>query len=41
MSEPIDGNHRMVGMLSLGDVAARASTSVLAQTLRAVTAHHT
>ncbi|MBB3957171.1 CBS domain-containing protein [Novosphingobium sediminicola] len=37
----IDDNHRMVGMLSLGDVAARASTSVLAQTLRAVTAHHT
>ncbi|WCT78603.1 CBS domain-containing protein [Novosphingobium humi] len=37
----IDANHRMVGMLSLGDVAARASTSILAQTLRAVSAHHT
>lgn len=37
----IHADHRMVGMLSLGDVAAKATPSILAEALRAVTAHHT
>lgn len=37
----IDENRRMVGMLSLGDIAAKASPSLLVETLRAVSAHHT
>lgn len=36
----IDENRRMVGMLSLGDVAASAPASLAAETLRAVSAHH-
>lgn len=36
----IDDNRRMVGMLSLGDVAAGASASLSGETLRAVSAHH-
>jgi CBS domain-containing protein len=36
----IDENRRMVGMLSLGDVAARVSPALCAETVRAVTAHH-
>jgi len=36
----IDENHRMVGMLSLGDVAAAAPASLAAETLRSVSAHH-
>ena len=36
----IDDNRSMVGMLSLGDVAARAPASLAAETLRAVSAHH-
>ena len=36
----IDENRRMVGMLSLGDVAAKAPPSLSAETLRAVSAHH-
>lgn len=36
----IDEHRRMVGMLSLGDVAACASQSLCAETLRAVSAHH-
>lgn len=36
----IDEHHRMVGMLSLGDVAAKAPASLAAETLRAVSAHH-
>lgn len=36
----IDHNRRMVGMLSLGDVAARAPASLAAETLKAVSAHH-
>lgn len=36
----IDENRRMVGMLSLGDIAARASAMLSAETLRAVSAHH-
>jgi CBS domain-containing protein len=36
----IDENQRMVGMLSLGDVAATASAMLSAETLRAVSAHH-
>lgn len=36
----IDDNHRMVGMLSLGDIAAKAPASVAAETMRAVSAHH-
>lgn len=36
----IDENRRMVGMLSLGDVAATASAMLSAETLRAVSAHH-
>ncbi len=36
----IDEHRRMVGILSLGDVAARAAPSLCAETLRAVSAHH-
>lgn len=36
----IDKGRRMVGMLSLGDVAASASPSLTAETLKAVSAHH-
>lgn len=36
----IDEHHRMVGMLSLGDVAAQAQPSLISETLRAVSAHH-
>ncbi len=36
----IDEHRRMVGMLSLGDVAARATPSLCAETLRAVSGHH-
>lgn len=36
----IDEKHRMVGMLSLGDVAAKAPPSLSAEALRAVSAHH-
>lgn len=36
----IDSNRRMVGMLSMGDVAAKAPASLAAETVRAVTAHH-
>ena len=36
----IDETHRMVGMLSLGDVAARAPASLAGETLKAVSAHH-
>lgn len=36
----IDEHRRMVGMLSLGDVAARAPASLTAETLKAVSAHH-
>lgn len=36
----IDEHHRMVGMLTLGDVAARAQASLVAETLKAVSAHH-
>lgn len=36
----IDEHRRMVGMLSLGDVAAQASPSLASETLRAVSAHH-
>lgn len=36
----IDEDRRMVGMLSLGDVAACAPASLAAETLRAVSAHH-
>jgi CBS domain-containing protein len=36
----IDEHRRMVGMLSLGDVAAQASPSLSAEAMRAVSAHH-
>jgi len=36
----IDEHRRMVGMLSLGDVAAQASPALCAETLQAVSAHH-
>ncbi len=36
----IDEHRRMVGMLSLGDVAAKAPASISAETLRAVSGHH-
>lgn len=36
----INASHRMVGMLSLGDVAAAAGPSLSSETLRAVSAHH-
>lgn len=37
----IDDRHRLVGMLSLGDVAAKASPSLLSEAMQAVSAHHT
>jgi CBS domain-containing protein len=36
----IDRKKRMVGMLSLGDVAAQTPQSICTETLRAVSAHH-
>lgn len=36
----INAQKRMVGMLSLGDIAASASSSICNETLRAVSAHH-
>ena len=36
----IDEHRRMVGMLSLGDVAAQVSASLASEALRAVSAHH-
>lgn len=36
----IDSDRRMVGMLSMGDVAAKAPASLAAETVRAVSAHH-
>ena len=36
----IDEHRRMVGMLSLGDVAAKTAPSLCSETLRAVSAHH-
>ncbi|QIQ88060.1 MAG: CBS domain-containing protein [Erythrobacter sp.] len=36
----IDEHRRMIGMLSLGDVAAAAPASLAAETLRSVSAHH-
>ncbi len=36
----INNKHRMVGMLSLGDVAAAAHPALCSETLRAVSAHH-
>lgn len=36
----IDENRRMVGMLSLGDVAAAGPASLTVETLRSVSAHH-
>jgi len=36
----IDESRRLVGMLSLGDVAASAPASLAAETLQAVSAHH-
>lgn len=36
----IDEGRRLVGMLSLGDVAASAPASLAAETLQAVSAHH-
>jgi CBS domain-containing protein len=36
----LDEHRRMVGMLALGDVAAKAPASLTAETLRAVSAHH-
>ena len=36
----IDEHRRMVGMLSLGDVAAKVPPSLCSETLRAVSAHH-
>ncbi|MGP1354807.1 MAG: CBS domain-containing protein [Parasphingopyxis sp.] len=36
----IDHNKRMVGMLSMGDVAARAPASLSSEMLKAVSAHH-
>lgn len=36
----IDKQKRMVGMLSLGDIAAVASPSICRETLRAVSTHH-
>ena len=37
----IDHDNKLIGMLSLGDIAAKASASLVAETLRAVTSHHT
>ncbi len=36
----IDEHRRMIGMLSLGDVAAQSPASLASETLRAVSAHH-
>lgn len=36
----IDEHRRMVGMLSLGDVAAEVTPTLCSETLRAVSAHH-
>jgi CBS domain-containing protein len=36
----IDEHRRMVGMLSLGDIAAQASPAICTETIRAVSAHH-
>ncbi|WP_447952833.1 CBS domain-containing protein [Sphingopyxis chilensis] len=36
----IDEHRRMVGMLSLGDIAAIAPAAIAAETMRAVSAHH-
>lgn len=36
----IDSNRRMVGMLSIGDVAAKAPASLVGEAVRAVSAHH-
>lgn len=36
----IDENKRMVGMLSLGDVAAKAPPAICSETMRSVSAHH-
>jgi CBS domain-containing protein len=36
----VDENKRMVGILSLGDVAAKASPAICSETLRSVSAHH-
>ena len=36
----MDEHRRMVGMLALGDVAAKAPESIAVETLRAVSAHH-
>lgn len=36
----IDEHRRMVGMLSLGDVAAQVPASLASEALRAVSAHH-
>lgn len=36
----IDEHHRMVGMLSLGDVMAQITPSLCSETMRAVSAHH-
>lgn len=37
----IDREQNLIGILSLGDIATNASSSIVAETLRAVTAHHT
>lgn len=36
----INAKRRMVGMLSLGDIAAAASPTLCSETVRAVSAHH-
>jgi CBS domain-containing protein len=36
----LDGNKRMVGMLSLGDVACAASKNQCSEVMQAVSAHH-
>lgn len=36
----IDENRRMIGMLGLGDIAAKAPSYLSAETLRAVSEHH-
>lgn len=36
----IDKHRRMVGMLSIGDVAAAATPTIISETMRAVSAHH-
>lgn len=37
---PVGEDDRLIGMVSLGDVAAQASPSLASETLRAVSAHH-